>query len=87
MSDTWAPKITVDEFITGYVARSGISAAEWLALAGRGAYPCNCRETGCEGWMIVNAEFFADELAAWEAGDGPHPSKLSAEEWAAWLAR
>lgn len=84
--EVWAPEITADEFITGYSERSGVSP-EWLALHGRATYPCNCRESGCEGWQMVNAAFFADELRLWEAGDGPHPSKLTAEEWAAWLAR
>lgn len=36
---------------------------------------------------MVNPEMYAEDLALWEAGDGPHPSHLSETEWAEYLSR
>ena len=84
MSDDWTPKVTAVEFAAGYTGRSSVSAS-WLAAHGRAIRPCNCREADCDGWIMVNAASYAEDIALWEAGEGAHPSKLTADEWAAWL--
>ena len=43
--------MTQQEFISGYVERSGVSVE--LLMARRVALPCACGEDGCEGWAMV----------------------------------
>ena len=77
---TWQPQLTRDEFIEWYLAPMSDAAAERVLIQ-RDAYPCGCGDPLCLGWMMVSSEWFAKDLASWEAGTGPHPSKITREEW------
>jgi hypothetical protein len=53
--------MTREQFIEGYVARSGIAehrTADGYSMCGRETFalPCQCDEEGCEGWAMVRAE-------------------------------
>ena len=46
--------MTLDEFISGYCSRSGITW-EWLSQY-KVALPCACGEENCEGWAMVSKD-------------------------------
>lgn len=57
--------MTRDEFIDGYMERSGISAARRLPDGftvpttnhpGRIALPCACGDEGCSGWAMIRRD-------------------------------
>lgn len=47
-------KITQEEFIEGYCARSFITPAQFHEFGH--AAPCDCDEPSCEGWQYVTRE-------------------------------
>jgi hypothetical protein len=62
--------VTRDEFIDGYMARSGLPAAyrteDGFSLPSgwaRRAEPCACGEEMCEGWRMVSTEEDAADTA------------------------
>ena len=62
--------MTRDEFIDGYMKRSGLSSAsrteDGFQIEGtqrRYALPCACGYETCEGWAMVGAESAADHMA------------------------
>jgi hypothetical protein len=59
--------VTREEFIDGYVKRSGIEqyrTATGYIIHGRErlALPCACGEECCQGWAMVSAESVDDHM-------------------------
>lgn len=61
--------MTKDEFIDGYLSRSGLQqyrTPDGYLIPGvpeRIALPCECGEDCCEGWQMVNKETFLADVA------------------------
>lgn len=54
--------MTKDEFEKEYALRSKVSV-EWLHQQGQIAMPCDCGETGCEGWKMTQKAQFNEKIA------------------------
>lgn len=68
--------MTRDEFIDGYIERSGITperTPDGFILAGQEhkAMKCDCGDEACEGWAMCSG----NQIAEWEwrYNGGPYP--------------
>ena len=57
--------MTKDEFEEQYAERSGLTVARLQEL-GRGAVPCHCEYSECEGWQMVNLKEYEEAKACGE---------------------
>lgn len=64
--------ISMREFEEAYARHSEMTAAEMHAW-GREARPCVCGAKVCQGWQMVNARDWDEDLALHLRGEGPHP--------------
>jgi hypothetical protein len=71
-----------DEFIDGYMRRSGMEpkrrTADGFRVGDRGlvAVPCDCGDEMCQGWAMVRDD--PDEIEEYAAFYGPRPVERGA---------